>query len=59
MIFGGQSEDAAKQAVAAQGEATDKEEYTGGRNMFTPRVTRTSPQFLLRSRAKDRGSTKT
>jgi hypothetical protein len=34
MIFGGQSEDAAKQAVAAQGEATDKEEYTGGRNMF-------------------------
>ena len=34
MIFGGQSEDAAKQAVAAQGEATDKEEYTGRRNMF-------------------------
>ena len=34
MIFGGQSEDAAKQAVAAQGEATDKEKYTGGRNMF-------------------------
>jgi len=34
MIFGGQSEYAAKQAVAAQGEATDKEEYTGGRNMF-------------------------
>jgi hypothetical protein len=34
MIFGGQSEDAAKQVVAAQGEATDKEEYTGGRNMF-------------------------
>ena len=34
MIFGGQSEDAAKQAVAAQGEATDKEEYTGGRNML-------------------------
>jgi len=28
MIFGGQSEDAAKQAVAAQGEATDEEEYT-------------------------------
>ena len=33
MIFGGQSEDAAKQAVAAQGEATDKDEYTGGRSM--------------------------
>ena len=34
MIFGGQSEDAAKQAVAAQGETTDEKEYTGGRNMF-------------------------
>ena len=33
MIFGGQSEDAAKQAVAAQGETTDEKEYTGGRNM--------------------------
>jgi len=33
MIFGGQSENAAKQSVKAQGEATDKDEYTGGRNM--------------------------
>ena len=34
MIFDGQSEDSVKQRIKAEGEATDKEEYTGGRNIF-------------------------
>ena len=33
MIFDGESEDSVKQRIKAEGEATDKEEYTGGRSM--------------------------